>query len=140
MTEPNTQSVILEKTFPHPPEKVWRALTDPHLLAQWLLANDFAPTPYHKFQFRADPNPQWNGLIDCEVLLIDPPRQLSYTWSSLGLNSVVLFTLIPTESGTHLRMEQSGFRPDQQFAFKGASYGWRNFLNNLDRILTEVPQ
>jgi uncharacterized protein YndB with AHSA1/START domain len=104
------------------------------------MSNDFEPVAHRKFQFRADPVPQWDGIIDCEVLLIDPPRHLSYTWSSLGLDSVVLFTLTPVEAGTHLRMEHSGFRPDQQFAFKGATYGWQNFLTNLDRILTELPQ
>jgi uncharacterized protein YndB with AHSA1/START domain len=137
---PDTQSVVIEKTFPHPPEKLWRALTETKLLAQWLMNNDFEPTPHNKFQFRADPVPQWNGIIDCEVLAIDPPKTLSYTWSSLGLGSVVLFTLTPVEAGTHLRMEHSGFRSDQQQAYKGATYGWRNFLTNLDRVLTEVSQ
>jgi len=137
---PDTQSVVIEKNFPHPPEKLWRALTETKLLAQWLMNNDFEPVAHHKFQFRADPLPQWNGIIDCEVLLIDPPKTLSYTWNSLGLGSVVLFTLTPVEAGTHLRMEHSGFGPDQQQAYKGATYGWQNFLTNLDRVLTEVSQ
>ena len=129
---PNT--LIIERTFPHPPKKLWRALTESPLLAQWLLKNDFAPTPGHKFQFRAEPVPQWSGIIDCEVLIVDPLKQLSYTWASMGLTTVILWTLTPAESGTHLRMEQSGFAPDNQRAYGGAKYGWQNFFNALDRV------
>lgn len=81
--------------------------------------------------------PQWDGLIDCQVLSLDPPHSLSYTWTALGLDSVVRFTLTPTGAGTHLRMEHSGFRPDQQQAFKGATYGWQKFLSNLDHVLNK---
>jgi uncharacterized protein YndB with AHSA1/START domain len=137
---PETQTVILERTFPHPPEKLWRALTQSHLVAQWLLANDFEPTPNRPFQFRADPVPQWDGLIDCKVLTLDPLKSLSYTWTALGVDTVVLFTLTPTDSGTHLRLEHSGFRPDNPAAYKGATYGWQKFLSNLDTVLKETPQ
>ena len=131
----STRSVVIERTFPHPPEKLWRALTESPLVAQWLMNNDFQPVVGQKFQFRSQPVPQWDGLIDCEVLLVDPPKRLSYTWSTLGLESVVLFTLTPAEGGTHLRMEHSGFRPDQEQAYKGATYGWRHFLDCLERLL-----
>jgi len=131
-----TRTLVIERAFPHPPEKLWRALTESPLVAQWLLKNDFEPVVGSKFQFRSDPMPQWDGVIDCEVLVVDPLKQLSYSWNSMGLESVVLFTLTPEESGTHLRMEQSGFRPDQEFAYKGASYGWKSFLDNLERVLT----
>jgi len=130
-----TRTLVIERVFPHPPEKLWRALTESTLIAQWLLKNDFQPTPGHKFQFRADPVPNWNGIVDCEVLVVDPVKQLSYTWGSLGLGSVVLFTLTPAEGGTHLRMEQSGFRPDQQAAYQGANYGWQKFFGGLERVL-----
>lgn len=123
------------REFPHPSEKLWRALTETPLLAQWLMKNDFEPVVGRKFQFRFDPMPQWDGLIDCEVLSIDPFKRLSYTWNSLGLESVVLFTLTPTENGTHLRMEQSGFRADQQAAYQGATYGWKSFFDGLERVL-----
>lgn len=136
-TAEGTRSVVIERLFPHPPEKLWRALTESPLIAQWLIKNDFEPVAGHKFQFRFDPMPQWDGVIDCKVLVVEPLRQLSYTWASLGLDSVVLFTLTPAENGTHLRMEQSGFRADQQQAYGGAKYGWQNFLNNLDRILND---
>ena len=138
MTNPteNTRTLVIERVFPHPAEKLCRALTESPLIAQWLLKNDFEPVAGRKFQFRSDPMPQWDGVIDCEVLVVDPLKQLSYTWNSLGLESVVLFTLTPEESGTHLRMEHSGFRPDQQQAYGGAKYGWKNFLDNLERVLS----
>ncbi len=131
----STRSVVIEKVFPHPPEKVWRALTENPLIAQWLMKNDFEPVVGRKFQFRFDPVPNWDGVIDCEVLIIEPQNRLSYTWSSLGLDSVVLWTLTPAEGGTHLRMEHSGFRPDQQAAYQGANYGWQNFIGGLERVV-----
>lgn len=134
----STRTLVIERTFPHPPEKLWRALTENSLLAQWLMSNDFEPVAGRKFQFRAEPMPNWNGIVDCEVLIIDPLKQLSYSWGSLGLDSVILWTLTPTDGGTHLRMEQSGFRPDQQAAYQGATYGWQKFLGNLDQLLGGV--
>jgi uncharacterized protein YndB with AHSA1/START domain len=131
----NTQSVVIERTFPHAAEKLWRALTEGPLLAQWLMDNDFEPIPGRGFQFRAPAMPQWDGIIDCEVSIVEPQKKLSYSWRAMGLDSVVLFTLSPADGGTHLRMEQSGFRSDQQAAFKGATYGWRNFLSRLEPVL-----
>lgn len=139
-TAESTRTLVLEREFPHPPEKLWRALTESPLLAQWLLNNDFEPTPGRRFQFRSEPMPQWDGLIDCEVLAIEPLKQLSYTWRALGLDSVVLWTLTPTSAGTHLRMEHSGFRPDQERAYQGANYGWQRFLDKLDRVLAGEAQ
>jgi uncharacterized protein YndB with AHSA1/START domain len=132
-----TRTLVIEKLFPHPPEKLWRALTEKALIAQWLLQNDFEPVVGHKFQFRRDPVPNWNGIIDCEVLTIEPFKRLSYVWSSMGVDTVVLFILTPAEGGTHLRVEHSGFRPDNPQAFGGAKYGWQNFLNRLDSVLGE---
>ena len=130
-----TRTVLIERTFPHPPEKLWRALTESRLLAQWLMNNDFEPALERKFQFRWAPMPSWDGVIHCEVLVLEPLKRLSYSWRSMGLDSVVLFTLTPVEGGTHLRMEQSGFRPDQQAAYQGATYGWQTFLGGLERLL-----
>jgi len=130
-----TRSVVIERTFPHPPAKLWRALTEGPLVAQWLMKNDFEPVAGHKFQFRADPVPNWNGIIDCEVLVVDPLKQLSYTWGAFGLGTVVVFTLTPADSGTHLRMEQSGFSTNQDAAYKGATYGWQKFLGNLETVI-----
>jgi uncharacterized protein YndB with AHSA1/START domain len=140
MTTPDasTRSVIVEKEFAHPPEKVWRALAESSLLEQWLMKNDFEPVAGHAFAFRMDPMPNWDGVIDCQVLAVEPYTTLTYTWGALGLESVVTFTLTPTASGTHLRMEHSGFRPDQEAAYKGANYGWQNFLGKLERVVAGI--
>jgi uncharacterized protein YndB with AHSA1/START domain len=133
------RSLVVERVFPHPPEKLWRALTEGLLLAQWMMNNDFQPVVGRKFQFRADPMPNWDGVVDCEVLVVDPLQRLSYNWgvgdAAAGLQWVVLWTLTPIDGGTHVRMEQSGFRPDQQAAYQGANYGWQKFIGNLERIV-----
>ncbi len=134
-TAGETRTVVVEREFPHPPEKVWRALTESPLVAQWLMKNDFEPVAGRRFQFRSDPVPNWDGLIDCEVLVVEPLKRLSYSWGTLGLESVVLFTLTPTESGTQLRMEHRGFRADQEQAYKGATYGWQRFLGELEKVV-----
>jgi uncharacterized protein YndB with AHSA1/START domain len=134
MTKPDAaRSIVIEREMPHPPEKVWRALTQPHLIAEWLMKNDFNPAVDHHFTLRAD----W-GAVDCHVLAIEPNKRLSYTWAALGLDSVVTWTLTPTSSGTHLRMEQSGFRPDQQQAYQGAKFGWPRFLATLEQVLARM--
>jgi len=133
-----TRSVVVEREIAHPPEKLWRALTQPHLIAEWLMQNDFSAEVGHDFQFRAAYLP--NGALDCKVLAVEPNKTLSYSWGSTSGNpafdvkSVVTFTLTPTPGGTHLRMEQSGFRPDQKQAFGGALAGWQRFLANLEQV------
>lgn len=134
-TAQSTRTVVVERVFPHPPEKVWRALTETPLIAQWLMKSDFEPAVGRKFKFRADPMPHWDGVIDCEVLVVDPLTRLSYSWRSLGLDSVVLWTLSPAEGGTHVRMEQSGFQPNQRAAHQGAQYGWQRFFGGLEQTL-----
>jgi uncharacterized protein YndB with AHSA1/START domain len=129
----DTRSVIVERDVPHPPEKIWRALTQPHLIEEWLMKNDFALALGHRFNLRGD----W-GAVDCEVLAIEPNRKLAYTWAAMGLESVVTWTLTPTGTGTHLRMEQTGFRPDQQQAYQGASYGWQRFFAALEQVLGRI--
>ena len=132
-----TKTVVVERDIAHPPDKLWRALTQPHLIAEWLMQNDFAPRVGHRFKLRGD----WGGVMDCEVLTVEPHKTLSYTWNfrhddaAFNLSSVVTFTLTPTPNGTHLRMEQSGFRPDQRQAFGGARQGWEKFLANLEQVL-----
>jgi len=132
----NNRSVVIERVFHHSPEKLWRALTESPLLAQWLMNNDFEPVVGRKFQFRAEPVPQWNGLIDCEVLIIEPLKQLSYSWGTMGIGTVVLWTLSPAEGGTHVRVEQSGFGPNQERNYQGAKYGWQRFFDGLERVLS----
>ncbi len=97
--------------------------------------NDFQPVVGHRFNFRVTPMPNWNGVIDCEVLVVEPNKKLSYSWSALGLESVVVWTLVATKSDTLVRMEQSGFRPDQEAAYKGANYGWQKFIGGLERVV-----
>ncbi len=123
-------SVVVEREIPFPAEKIWRALTQPHLIEEWLMENDFKPVVGHRFDLRAD----W-GSVDCKVLAVEPKKTLSYTWDAMGLESVVTWTLTPTSTGTHLRMEQSGFRPDQQQAYQGAKYGWQKFFAGLERVV-----
>jgi uncharacterized protein YndB with AHSA1/START domain len=132
-----TRSVVIEREFPFPPEKLWRALTQPHLIEEWLMKNDFVPTLGHRFNLRGE----WGGVLDCEVLAVEPNKTLSYTWDfahddvAYNLKSVVTFTLSPAGTGTHLRMEQSGFRLDQRQAFGGAHAGWQQFFAKLEQLL-----
>lgn len=135
MTE--TRTVVVEREIPHPAEKIWRALTQPHLMAEWLMQNDFSPIVGHQFKLRGE----WGGVMDCEVLTIEPERSLSYTWNfdnddpAYALKSVVTWTLTPRSGGTHLRVEQAGFRPDQKQAYGGAHAGWKDFLGKLEEVV-----
>jgi uncharacterized protein YndB with AHSA1/START domain len=136
-----TRSLVVERVFPHAPEKLWRALTEGPLLEQWMMKNDFAPEVGRRFQFRADPMPNWNGIVDCEVLVVEPMRRLAYNWgvgpAAGGLQWVVEWTLTPVDGGTQVRMEQSGFTADQQQAYAGANYGWQKFFGGLEKVLAE---
>jgi uncharacterized protein YndB with AHSA1/START domain len=132
-TATETRSVVVERELPFPPERIWRALTQPHLIEEWLMNNDFKPVVDHRFQLRAD----W-GAVECRVLAVEPHRTLSYTWAAHGLESVVTWTLIPTGAGTRLRMEQSGFRMDQQQAYQGAQGGWPRFFAALEQVLART--
>ena len=137
MNMPATEmrSVVVEREFPVPAEKIWRALTQPHLIEEWLMKNDFKPAVGHRFNLRGD----W-GAVDCEVRAAEPTKVLSYTWDAMGLKSVVTWTLTPTGSGTRLRMEQTGFRKDQPRYYHGAKGGWPRFLANLEQVLERVEE
>ena len=132
-TATETLSVVVEREIPYPPEKIWRALTQPHLIQDWLMKNDFRPVVGHYFNFRAD----W-GAVDCQVLAVEPNKTLSYTWAAFDLKSVVTWTLTPTSAGTHLRMEQSGFRPEQRQAYQGARGGWQRFFATLEQVVART--
>lgn len=140
-TTAETRSVVVEREFAHPPEKIWRALTQPHLIEEWLMKNNFSPAVGHRFNLRSSPRPDINITLDCQVLEVDPPKTLSYTWNhahpdaSYNLRSVVTFTLTPTPTGTRLRMEQVGFRPEQKQAYGGARAGWQHFFGRLEHVL-----
>ncbi len=142
MNEASTEalSVVGEREIPFPPEKIWCALTQPHLIEEWLMKNDFKPVVGHRFNLRGE----WGGVLDCEVLVVEPNGMLAYTWNfahvdaAYDLKSVVTLTLTPTSTGTQLRMEQSGFRQDQRQAYQGARSGWQQFFANLEQVLARV--
>jgi len=129
-----TRTVVLEREMPHPPEKIWRALTEGPLIEDWLMKNDFQPEVGHQFKLSAD----W-GAVDGKVLAVELNKRLVYTWAAFGLESVVTWTLTPTSAGTRVRMEQSGFRQDQEAAYQGANYGWQKFLGGLERVVAGLP-
>jgi uncharacterized protein YndB with AHSA1/START domain len=135
---PEIRRVTVEREMAFPPEKLWRALTQPHLIEEWLMKNDFKPVAGHRFNLHRNPQPNVSVVVDCEVLEVEPYKTLSYTWSAFGLDSVVTFTLTPTDTGTHLLVEQSGFRPDQQLAYKGAKAAWRQFLVALEQVMARI--
>jgi uncharacterized protein YndB with AHSA1/START domain len=135
MTDPSTEalSVVVEREIPHPPERIWRALTQPELLEEWLMKNDFKPLVGHRFSLRAD----W-GAVDCRVLAVEPRKTLSYSWAAYGLQSLVTWNLTPTSTGTQLRMEQSGFPADQPQYYEGAKSGWQRFFAALEQLLART--
>ncbi len=136
-----TDAISFEFDLAHPPHKVWRALTEPALLAEWLLpVVTLELEPGAPFAFRAPPLPGWDGLVKCRFLEIEPERKLSYTWAvgDMELDTVVTFTLAPTASGTRLSLVQSGFRPDQKKNFGGARYGWKLMGGRLVELLDHL--
>ena len=135
-----TESVAFVFELNHPPEKVWRALTDPILLAEWLLpVVDLKLEPGAAFTFKTQPYPGWDGIVNCRILEIEAHRKLSYTWAVPFLDTVVTFTLTPTASGTRLSLVQSGFKPDQKKEFGGARYGWKMMGGKLVDLLARIP-
>lgn len=132
-TSTETLSVIVEREVAFPPEKIWRALTQPHLIEEWLMKNDFKPVLDHTFNLSGD----W-GAVDCKVIEVEANKSLSYTWAAFGLESVVTWTLTPTPTGTQLRMEQSGFNPNQQQFYQGAQASWPQFITKLEQVLARI--
>lgn len=123
-------------------EKVWNALTDSDMLAKWIWKNDFKPIVGHIFQFRAEPNEWWDGIVDCEVLEVDEPHRLSYTWKSAGETTTVTWTLKEDADGTtHLHFEQTGFSEETKArpgAIEGATYAWTEMSNQLEKVLANL--
>jgi uncharacterized protein YndB with AHSA1/START domain len=135
-----SEFIAFEFEVAHPPEKVWRALTDPDLLAQWLLpVVGFKLEPGADFMFKTDPHPGWDGTVNCSFVEIEPHRKLSYKWSVPFLDTVVTFTLTPTASGTRLYLVQAGFKPEQKQEFGGARYGWTMMGEKLIDLLGRMP-
>ena len=137
-----TDSISFEFDLRHSPEKVWRALTDPALLAEWLLpVFDLALEPGAAFMFKTQAFPGWDGTVNCRMVEVDPHRTLSYTWvvGDMEIDTVVTFTLAPTPAGTHLSLVQSGFKPTQKQNFGGARYGWKMMGGKLVDLLERMP-
>jgi uncharacterized protein YndB with AHSA1/START domain len=127
-------------TYSYPPEKVWRALTDSDAIAQWLMPNDFAPRVGHKFQFHTKPAPGFDGIVHCEVLEVEPPRRLAYSWSGGSLNTVVRWTLEPVPEGTRLQLDHTGFRGLRAWMISrimGKGWGSKILAKNLPAVLAK---
>jgi uncharacterized protein YndB with AHSA1/START domain len=134
-----TDSISFEFDLKHVPQKVWRALTDPVLLAEWLLpVLDLKLELGAAFTFKTEPKPGWDGSVNCRFVEIETHRKLSYTWRVGGMDTVVNFTLTPTESGTRVSLVQSGFKPDQKQNFGGARYGWKMMGGKLVDLLART--
>jgi len=133
--------VVIERELPHPPEKVWRALTQPHLIAEWLAQTDFQAVLGSRFSVQINPQPGRVFVFDCEVVVLEANCTLAYTWNAegdeegTGLRSTVTWRLIATPGGTRLRMEQAGFDADQPLYYHGARMGWPQFIDQLARLL-----
>lgn len=138
-TQSFTDSIAFEFDLPHAAEKVWRALTDPVLLAEWLLpVVALKLEPGAAFTFKAEPQPGWDGSVNCRFLEIEAQRKLSYAWVVGDIDTVVTFTLTPTASGTHLSLAQSGFKPNQKQNVAGARYGWKMMSEKLVDLLARI--
>ena len=134
------RSVVVERELPHPPQKVWRALTQGALLEDWLMPNDFQPVVGHRFSFRTTPMPHWDGIVEGEVLVVEPHEKLAYSWTAAGgLSTVVTWTLAATAGGTRLHLEQAGFRAEEEANYRGAAFGWQRNLDGLERVLAALP-
>jgi len=146
-TMSETRSIVVEKTLPHPPEKIWRTLTQAELVHRWLMPNDFAPQVGHRFTFKTKPMGDWDGIVHCEVLECDPPHVLRYSWTGgsesnpdygARLNSEVTWTLTKVEGGTHLKMVHDGFVfPGNRFAFDAMSSGWSRIMERIAELTGE---
>jgi uncharacterized protein YndB with AHSA1/START domain len=134
------RSIVVERVMPHAPEKIWRALTQAALIEAYLMPNDFEPVVGHRFNFRAEPMAGWNGVADCVVLIVEPCRRLAWSQNASGdqaahgLKSIVTWTLAPVEGGTLVRMEHSGFRPEDEAAYQAMRNGWPHVVAGLERV------
>jgi uncharacterized protein YndB with AHSA1/START domain len=133
-----TKKIELEAFYPYPPERVWRAITDSKALATWLMENDFKPVVGHKFQFRAKPQPGWSGIVDCEVLKVDPPKELAMRWrgDEKAPPTTLSYFLTGKNGGTHLKLLHDGFT--KEHGFLGPIIMRLGYKRKLAKILLKV--
>ena len=137
------RDLLFEMTYPFPPERVWRALTDPAAIEDWLMPNDFQPVIGHRFQFRTQPRPGFNGIVDCQVKELDPPRRLSYSWRGGGIDTMVQFTLDRVAEGTKLRLEHTGFQGARAMMVSfimGSGWGSKILKERLPAAVARVAE
>lgn len=146
MTAP--QEIVVEEVFPHPPEKIWKTLTDGRLMGKWLMEpTGFEPVTGNRFTFKTTPGGQWDGTIHCQVLEVVPNERFVYSWkggheANVGygapLDTIVTFTLARVEAGTRLKLVHSGFvLPKNETAYRGMSGGWVKVVGNLRTLSGE---
>lgn len=139
-TAAETRSVVIERSLDHPPAKVWRALAEPELLARWMMPNDIVPERGRRFDFRTQPVGGWDGVVNCEILEVDPPTRMVWEWASGGLVTTITFTLTPEGSGSRLKLVQSGFSAEQEMNRRGAEYGMNRMVDQLPAVLKELGE
>lgn len=139
-----SQSVTLEFHSKHPPERVWRSLTTREAIEKWLMPNDFEPKLGHRFTLRRKPIPHLNfdGVAHCQVLVLEPPLRLEFSFKGGPLDTVVRFRLEPSAAGTKVYFEHAGFDTDdplQRFSFERMGDGWKSLGEELNRVIEEQP-
>jgi uncharacterized protein YndB with AHSA1/START domain len=140
--------VQVDEFLPHPPSRVWQALTDPVMLGDWLMPNDFQLVVGHRFTFRSEPIEAvgFSGVTTCEVLEVRPEELISYSWADAAKPEAtdwrVTWTLRAEGKGTRLFLEHRGFDPDdptQQLSRTMMGGGWRNHvLRRMAEYLAEA--
>ncbi len=146
--KPATQEIVVEEVFPHPPEKIWKTLTDGRLMGKWLMEpTGFEPVKGNRFTFKTTPGGKWDGTIHCQVLEVVPNERFVYSWkgghaANVGygapLDTVVTFTLARVEAGTRLKLVHAGFEmPNNETAYRNMSGGWKKVVGNLGTVTGE---
>jgi len=137
LRDADRRSIVVDYHLSAPPQKVWRALTEPKLLASWLMPNDINPKVGHQFTFKTAPAPGFDGIVHCKIIEVQPVSRLVYSWRGGPIDTMVIWTLEPTTSGgTHLKLEQSGFGPEHGMTYDILSQGWREkAAGSLERIV-----
>jgi uncharacterized protein YndB with AHSA1/START domain len=141
------RAIHKEVFYPHAPERVWVALTDPRALAEWLMPNNFRLEVGARFRYHVDPMPGFSGISECEVLEVDPPRRLVYSWTVVPTRPTEIpppsmtleWTLNPHDGGTRLVLHQTGVEALNWWWRLSMSTGWSRMLERLlPRVLAHV--